>query len=94
MLTIIKWLILTVYNILPDSPFAVMVEEMELNQNFLQYLNWFLPLDIVGNMMLAWLGCIIAYFIYKLVMQIVKIIVKLYLTSKNILGFFASLFMG
>lgn len=94
MLTIIQWLILTVYNLLPDSPFASMVEDMELNQNFLQYLNWFLPLDIIGNIMLAWLGCMLAYFIYKLVVQIVKIIIKLYLSSKNILGFFAGLFSG
>lgn len=94
MLTIIKWLILTVYNILPDSPFASMVEEMELNKDFLQYLNWFLPLDIIGNMMLAWLACIVGYFVYKLVVEIIKIIVKLWLTSKDILGFFVGLFLG
>ena len=93
MLTIIRWLILTLDNILPDSPFASMVEEMELNKDFLQYLNWFLPLDIVGNMMLAWLACMLFYFLYKLVVEVIKIIVKLWLSSKSIIGFFAGLFM-
>lgn len=93
MVTVIKWLLLTVYNILPDSPFASMVEEMELNRDFLQYLNWFLPLDIIGNMMLAWLNCMLVYFLYKLVVEIIKVIVGLWLKSKSILGFFAGLFV-
>lgn len=76
MIALIKWVVMTIYNILPDSPFSRMAEEMELDRNFLQYLNWFLPLDIVGNMMLAWLDCLLAYIVFKIVWTIiVKIVI-------------------
>lgn len=68
---------MTIYNVLPDSPFANMAEDMNLDRNFLQYLNWFLPLDIAGNMILAWLDCLLAYIVFKIVWTIiVKIIIK------------------
>ena len=77
MIALIKWVVMTIYNILPNSPFTHMVDELELDRDFLQYVNWFLPLDIVGNMILAWLDCLLAYIVFKLVATIIfKIIIK------------------
>ena len=77
MISLIKWVILTIFNILPDSPFTHMVDDLELNRDFLQYLNWFLPLDIVGNMIIAWLDCILLYVIFFIVWKIIKLLIGL-----------------
>lgn len=77
MIALIKWVILTIFNILPDSPFSHMVDELELNRDFLQYVNWFLPLDIVGNMIIAWLDCLLAYVIFYIVWKIIKLLIGL-----------------
>lgn len=77
MISLIKWVVMTVYNVLPDSPFSHMADNLNLDRNYLQYLNWFLPLDIVGNMILAWLDCLLAYIVFKIVWTIiVKLIFK------------------
>lgn len=77
MIALIKWVIVTISNILPDSPFTHMVDELELNRDFMQYLNWFLPLDIVGNMILAWLDCILLYVIFFIIWKIIKLLIGL-----------------
>lgn len=77
MIALLKWVVMTIYNILPDSPFSQMVENLELNQDFLQYLNWFLPLDIAGNMILAWLDCMLLYLLFLMVKKIIfNLIIK------------------
>ena len=77
MIALIKWVVLTIFNILPDSPFTHMVDELELNRDFLQYVNWFLPLDIVGNMILAWLDCLLLYVVFFIVWKIIKLLIGL-----------------
>lgn len=89
MFAFIKWLIMTVYNLLPDSPFSQMVDNLNLNQDFMQYLNWFLPLDIVGTMMLAWLDCMLIYIVFRLVSWIITKLVTLFIsTIGSFTGFF------
>lgn len=90
MITILKWIVLTLYNILPDSPFTGMVENLELQQDFLEYLNWFLPIDIMGNMMLAWLDCILLYVLFYLIAKLVKMIVDMVIKA---IGMVFSLFV-
>lgn len=75
MINIIKWIVLTLYNILPDSPFRQMVEHLELQQDYLQYMNWFLPIDIIGNMMLAWLDCVLLYVLFHMISKLMSTIV-------------------
>ncbi len=77
MIALLKWVVMTIYNILPDSPFPRMVENLNLHQDFMQYLNWFLPLDIVGNMILAWLDCMLLYLLFVIIKKIVfNLIIK------------------
>lgn len=85
MIAILKWIIVSIYNILPDSPFAQMVDNLELQQDFLQYLNWFLPIDIMGNMLLAWLDCMLLYAVFRLVWKIINIIKNLLFSAIGML---------
>ena len=91
MIKLIKWVVLVIFNLLPDSPFQTMIDQLSVDGDILQYLNWFLPLDIVGTMMLAWLDCMRAYILFK----IIWMIVKAFLLSKlKLLGSFSSLISG
>ena len=71
MFSIIKWFIVTLFNLLPDSPFSTMLDSMEVDTSYLQYLNWFLPFDYIGNIMLAWLNCMLVYFIFLIIKGLV-----------------------
>ncbi|MCI9314926.1 MAG: hypothetical protein HFI57_08070 [Lachnospiraceae bacterium] len=75
MIKLLKILILAICSLLPDSPFAHMADEMDLDRTFLQYLNWFVPLDIMGTMMLAWLNCLLVYAVFFIVWQIIKLVI-------------------
>ena len=90
MFAFIKWLIMTIYNLLPDSPFQQMIENMELNQTYMEYVNWFLPIDIIGVMMLAWLDCILIYIVFRLVLWIMTKLVTLFI---SLVGNFAEFFI-
>lgn len=48
---------------LPDSPFTTYFEGVDWT--FYDYLNWFLPIDICSNMLLAWLLCMMVYYIWE-----------------------------
>lgn len=59
--------------VLPDSPFNKFISALASN-DFLKYLNWFIP---VGNMIAigeAWLTCIAIYYVYQLILRWVKAI--------------------
>lgn len=71
MFGIIKWLIVNVVNLLPDSPFSQMLDSMEVDRSYMQYMNWFLPFDYIGVIMLAWLNCMFIYFIFLLIRWII-----------------------
>lgn len=71
MLAIIKWIIISLFNLLPDSPFSQMLDSMEVDSSYLQYMNWFLPFDYIGYIMLAWIDCILAYIAFLLIRRIV-----------------------
>lgn len=71
MITLIKWVLWVLINILPDSPFQSMASQLSIDSGMLQYLNWFLPLDIIGNIMLAWLDCMLLYLVFKIVWKLI-----------------------
>lgn len=75
MIAILKWIVFTLYNILPDSPFRGMVDNLNLQQDFLHYLNWFLPIDIMGNMLLAWLNCVLLYVLFHMIASLMRTII-------------------
>lgn len=89
MIKLIKWILLTIISLLPDSPFSQLNEQLRLEQDTIQALNWFLPLDIAGNMLLTWLDCILLYIVYLLVSRLMSKIATIIINGiTNSLGFF------
>lgn len=77
MISLIKMIIIAVFNLLPNSPFQYMFDSLMLDWDFMQYLTWFLPFDICANMMLAWLDCMLVYYVFMLTKKIVIIAIDL-----------------
>ncbi len=77
MISLIKMIIIAVFNLLPNSPFQQMFDSFMLDWDFMQYLTWFLPFDICANMMLAWLDCMLVYYVFMLTKKIVIIAIDL-----------------
>ena len=58
--------------LLPYSPF----HDFELNPiftDFLGYLNYYIPFDKLLQIMAAWLGCIVIYYTYQLILRHLKV---------------------
>lgn len=77
MISLIKMIIIAVFNLLPNSPIQQMFDSLMLDWDFMQYLTWFLPFDICANMMLAWLDCMLVYYVFMLTKKIVIIAIDL-----------------
>lgn len=83
MISLIKMIIIAVFNLLPNSPFQQMFDSLMLDWDFMEYLTWFLPFDICANMMLAWLDCMLVYYVFmlskKVITMTIEIVVELIL---------------
>lgn len=71
MFKIIEVIVIEIFNLLPDSPFRTMIDGVVYEVDFLPTLNWFLPFDICSQLTLAWLECILAYYLFAMVKKIV-----------------------
>lgn len=77
MIKLIKWVLLTIISLLPDSPFTSIIDNLTMDGFTLEYLNWFLPLDIAAVMVLAWVQCMGLYLVFVILKEIiVKLILK------------------
>ena len=70
MISILKLVIVSIINILPDSPFRAIIDGVLYEFDFATF-NWFLPFDICATMTLAWIDCIVLYYIYVVVKKVV-----------------------
>lgn len=70
MINIIKAFVLGFFALLPDSPVQTYINDMQLDADLLRYVNWFVPFDLAFKMTVTWLGCIAAYYVFKVVKQI------------------------
>lgn len=59
--------------LLPDSPFKNFTVPPEI-QEILSYINWVVPFYMIGNTLLAWVGCIAVYYAYQTILRWVKTI--------------------
>lgn len=80
MINLIKILLLKIVGLFPNSPFSDYLDGTDTS--FFVYLNWFFPLDIILNMFLVWLNCMLAV--------LVILLIKKYLLDK-LIGALASL---
>ena len=71
MISILKIIMIAIFEMLPTSPFPSMFDSVVVDSTFLATLNWFLPFDTCANMMLTWLNCILVYYAFVIVKKIV-----------------------
>lgn len=71
MLKLLSILIIALYSILPTSPIQSALAGAEMSAEILGWLNWFIPFDVARNITLAWLSCILAYYVYMMVKKII-----------------------
>lgn len=61
-------------SILPAAPFRVMLSQLSESSgmNVLGYVNYFIPFKFCATCLNTWLGCILAYYIYKYLRQAIN----------------------
>ena len=65
-----SWLL----SLLPHSPFTSIKSFLKPIEPYLGYLNWFVPVDWILGVLVAWLGAIATFYIYSIIMRWVKMI--------------------
>lgn len=91
MIQLIKWVLLTIIGLLPDSPFTSVIDGLSVDGFTLEILNWFLPLDITAVMFVAWVQCMVLYLVFVIVKEIgVKLILKKITGLIGVVGSFLS----
>lgn len=71
MLKLISLLLIALYTILPTSPIQAAFADMDMDAQFLGWLNWFIPFDLASKITTAWLICIVAYYAFVTVKKVV-----------------------
>lgn len=62
-----------ILSVLPTSPFKPYLREFA-NIPYLGYLNWFLPIEDMCVVMLAWLVAVSTFYLYSIIMRWIKMI--------------------
>ena len=67
--------IASILKLLPESPFVILdnLSQTEFYE-WIQYLNWFIPINTFISILEAWLVAIGIYYIYQIVLRWVKAI--------------------
>lgn len=77
MFKLIETVLMAIYGLLPDDPFKPMIDGMSgSSMPSLTLLNWFLPFDTCANVMLAWLACMVGYYVFNLVKKLAFLAIK------------------
>ncbi len=66
---------LGVVNLFPASPFVIL-DELASSEfyEWLQMVNWFIPINTFVGILEAWLSCVALYYVYQVVLRWVKVI--------------------
>lgn len=64
-----------VINLLPESPFVIL-DELSRSEfyEWLQFLNWFIPVNTFVSILEGWLVAVAIYYVYQIVLRWVKVI--------------------
>lgn len=60
-----------IFSFLPPSPFKGIFDGMADNE-VIQYVNWFIPVGDFLSMMAVWLGAIVVFYTYQVVLRWIK----------------------
>ena len=64
----------TVFSLLPNSPFLnISTYSLSMNK-YLSNLSWLLPIKEMIGILVVWLGCMLIYYVYSVVMRWIKLI--------------------
>ena len=69
--SIINSVLSVVFSFLPPSPFKDVFKGMAENE-VIQYINWFVPVGDFLAMMVVWLGAIIVFYTYQVILRWIK----------------------
>lgn len=56
--------------VLPDSPFKLL--DYTPAAEIMPYVNYFIPVDVILDVMAAWLACISVYYTYSIILRWTK----------------------
>mgnify|MGYP004537781761 FL=1 len=61
-------------SLLPAAPFRTMLSELadSSGMDVLGYVNYFIPFKFCASCMNAWLACVLAYYVYKYLKQVIN----------------------
>ena len=64
-----------VISFLPNSPFLELSRVYDVSiSKYMPYLSWLLPIKSMLFILISWLGCMLIYYIYSVVMRWIKLI--------------------
>lgn len=66
-----------IYSVLPLDPFKDFIVEffeVGLSADVLHWLNWFIPVGDFVKITAAWVGCVMLYYIYTVVLRWLRVI--------------------
>ena len=68
-------LAISIINIFPTSPFVIL-DELSTTEiyDWIQMLNWFVPVSSFVAILEAWLSCVAVYYVYQVVLRWIKVI--------------------
>ncbi len=61
-------------SLLPKSPFQGFLASIELNQKYVEWLNWFIPVGGIITVIETWLLAIAGFYIYKAIAHWIGVI--------------------
>ena len=68
-------LAISIIEIFPTSPFVVLDELSNTEiYEWIQMLNWFVPVSSFVAILEAWLSCVAVYYVYQVVLRWIKVI--------------------
>lgn len=61
-------------SLLPAAPFRAMLSDLaeSSGMNVLGYVNYFIPFRFCATCMNAWLACVLAYYVYKYLKEVIS----------------------
>lgn len=74
LIEVITMLIGLIMSVLPDSPFKTLELFNFPGLELLGYLDFVIPFDFILKVMGAWILCMGIYYIYKIIMKLIKVV--------------------
>ena len=62
-----------VLDVLPDSPFKDIINNADIQQ-YLGFINWFVPVATILKILAAWLVAVAAYYVVSVILRWIKAI--------------------